>query len=78
MNDKKRDIFHWEHVFPVSDLINECLESNGPDTRTIMNTILKVRIAWILKSEDRKLKKFARGADPLKSYHEAGIELIGI
>ncbi len=51
--DKKRELFHYEHCNPISELIEDVLETN----RKIEDIIKDDYVCWILKTEDEKLNK---------------------
>jgi hypothetical protein len=78
MNDPKRKIFHWEHYYPVEQLIRELSKLKEFDDASIYRVIKKAKIVWILKEENRKLDKVAKSIrpNPKKAYKEAGIELV--
>jgi hypothetical protein len=78
MNDPKRKIFHWEHYYPVEQLIRELSKLKKFDDASIYRVIKKAKIVWILKEENRKLDKVAKSIrpNPKKAYKEAGIELV--
>jgi hypothetical protein len=78
MNDKKRKIFHWEHYYPVEQIINELLSLKVLDKESIYEVIKKTEIVWILKEENKKLDKKYKSfrPDPDKSYKETGIVLL--
>lgn len=69
--DKGRNIFHLEHKYPVSDMIMD-MRSRPRDCE---NILLEYQVGWILKDEDKRLKKFNRdNHDAI--YKDAGIELV--
>jgi len=76
MKDRDRSIFHWEHVAPVSDLVKACLACPPESIVQIEAILRRARIAWILKSENERLKNHGRGDDPLEFYRQAHIELV--
>jgi hypothetical protein len=78
MKDPERTIFHWDHIIPVSDLAAACLDLPDAQFADIEAIISKARVVWILRDEDRRLRKYGRGDDPFKNYRDAGVELIGI
>ncbi len=54
--DKGRKVFHWEHVDPISDIQKACEAAGSEEAvREILRT--RLRIAWILKREDRELAR---------------------
>lgn len=75
MKDPMREIFHWEHVVPVSDTVEALLALDDPMPSTIVPILMRAEIAWILKSEDKALRRRGR-ADPRAAYVAAGIELL--
>jgi hypothetical protein len=76
MKDPGRKIFHWEHIAPVSDLMKACLACPPESIGDIEAVLRRVKIAWILKSENKQLKNHGRGDDPLEFYRLAKIELV--
>jgi hypothetical protein len=75
--DKGRAVFHVEHVIPVRALRATCL--TAASLSDVVNALSTVRIAWILKSEDRELTRLGyrtQRDDPERAYREAGIELV--
>lgn len=75
--DKGRSIFHFEHIVPVKSIRDECISANSEkEVHEIL--VQKLRVVWILKSEDRELTKLgyrSNRPDPEKAYFEAGIEI---
>lgn len=75
--DPGRRVFHCEHVVPIRSLREACRAARSPDE--IVDVLdQQVRIAWILKEEDRRLTAagFAfHRADPEAAYRQVGIEL---
>lgn len=76
MKDPTRQIFHWEHVVPVKDMVKALLALDDPTPLTIVPILIRAEIAWILKSEDKLLRRSGR-PDPRAAYLAAGIELLG-
>jgi hypothetical protein len=76
--DPKRKIFHFEHVLPVSAIRDLCEDMKTEEA--IYNLLrTRLRIAWILKSEDAKLTSLgfrSKRADPDSAYREAKIQLL--
>lgn len=76
--DRGRAIFHFEHVEPVNVIRAACMEADSVnDVSAILHT--RMRVAWILKSEDANLTKLgyrSRRADPSAAYLAAQIRLI--
>lgn len=75
MKDPTREIFHWEHVVPVSDMVKALLALDDPAPSAIVPILIRAEIAWILKSEDKLLRRSGR-PDPRTAYLAAGIELL--
>ncbi|WP_243372265.1 hypothetical protein [Microvirga solisilvae] len=73
MMDPKREIFHWEHVVQVSDIVNAITQLHDPHREAIAYELKKAKIAWILKSENKKLIHKVR---PIDAYERAGIDLL--
>lgn len=75
--DPGREIFHNEHVVPVNMLRDACLAAaTEEDIAEVLTT--RVRIAWILKTEDRVLNNNGHRVkrdDPDGAYAQAGIVL---
>jgi hypothetical protein len=80
MKDFKRKIFHWEHYYPVEQIIQELLSINKINNDSIYSVIKKVEIVWILKEENQKLDKMFRSKRPNPSlaYKKAGIKIMSI
>jgi hypothetical protein len=78
MKDKGRKIFHWEHYYPVEQIIKELVKLEKLDDRSIYKVIKKTKIVWILKSENKKLDKIAKSIrpNPKLSYKKAGIVIV--
>jgi hypothetical protein len=76
--DPGRKTFHFEHVLPVNALRELCVKAQtGEAVHTLLRT--RLRVAWILKSEDAKLTELgfrSRRKDPDGAYREAGIRLV--
>lgn len=76
--DKKRRLFHLEHVCPVSNLRDECCKAGTPDEVLGIITA-KLRVAWILKEEDARLTRLGYRVtrpDPEAAYEAAKIKLL--
>lgn len=68
--DPKRQIFHYEHKYPISDMINDMvLESNS-----IESILDNYEVGWILKEKDRRLKSHNR-TDHELDYSANSIEI---
>lgn len=63
MKDPKRQIFHYEHLYPVSQLRRDLEALNPVTDEAILKLIRKVDIAWITKEECRKLGVHGKGGD---------------
>lgn len=76
--DPERSTFHLEHVVPIKQLRQLCLDARS--ARDIVTQLERhVRVAWILKSENRELTRLGYShnrPDPDAAYREAGIELL--
>ncbi|MCD4827464.1 MAG: hypothetical protein K8Q99_06795 [Acholeplasmataceae bacterium] len=78
MNDSGRKKFHFEHYYPVKQLINELLEIKNLNDEDIYQVVKKSRICWITKDENKKLDRKYKSIrpNPKKAYEEAGIILV--
>ena len=80
MRDKGRKIFHWDHVYPVSQMVQALKGINPLDKSEIERVARLTAVAWILKCEntvlDLKGYRSNRPSDPLEAYKECGIELV--
>jgi hypothetical protein len=76
--DAGRKLFHWEHVDPIACIREACERSESEEAiLTILKT--RLRIAWILKREDRELTQLgfrSKRPDPDSAYRAAKIVLI--
>lgn len=76
--DRGRKIFHLEHVIPISSVQKDCEEAKSEEAiLKILKT--RLRIAWILKREDRELTRLgyrSKRLDPEGAYLAAKIELL--
>jgi hypothetical protein len=76
--DPGRKMFQWEHVCTVRSIQARCETAQSEDAvLQILNSCL--RIAWILKREDKELTRLGYGNvrdDPDAAYSEAKIELL--
>lgn len=75
--DRGRAVFHFEHVLPVSAIREACLGARTADETTEILSE-KLRVAWILKEEDRVLteKGFrVRRTNPDEAYIASEIVL---
>ena len=76
--DPGREIFHFEHMTPVSAVREACLIAVSADEVAVV-LASRIRVAWILKDEDLRLTKNghrSKRPDPETAYREAGIDLI--
>jgi hypothetical protein len=75
--DPGRKQFHLEHVVPVSNIRDMCLNAKSEqEVLEILDT--KIRLAWITKHENSLLTKNGTRSnrpDPDKAYQYAGISL---
>jgi hypothetical protein len=87
MRDPDRSIFHYDHIYPVSQLRDTLIDLSDPHqedksdatiNEEIEKELSKVGIAWILKSEDKLLNnagyRSKRPPDPLEAYGKVGID----
>jgi len=82
MRDTGRKIFHYEHVYPVSQLRHDLEALNPPTDEAVYALVQKVDMVWILKEECARLDKAGyRSNRPLKDlwrpFREVGIEMDG-
>jgi hypothetical protein len=70
MKDKKRKVFHFEHVVQVADLTDNILALPKPTKGGIAALLKSSQVAWILKAENDELPKGKR-PDPVKAYKDA-------
>lgn len=76
--DKGRKVFHWEHVDPISCIQKAC-EAAGKMEAVLEILRTRLRIAWILKREDRELRRLrfqSQRPDPDAAYRAAKIVLV--
>lgn len=76
--DAGRKVFHWEHVDPVSCIQVAC-EGAGGEEAVLKILKTRLRIAWILKREDRELTRLGvktKRPDPEGAYRAAKIVLV--
>ena len=66
--DKGRKIFHLEHKYTVSDMINDMTANPNQ----IENILESYEVGWVLKEEDSRLKRTNRKNHDV-SYAQAGI-----
>jgi len=76
--DRGRLLFHFEHCVPISAIVKECQKQCSEEA--ILDILKrKLRVAWILKSEDKELTRLGyktNRPNPCAAYIEAKIELI--
>ena len=76
--DPGRGVFHFEHVVPVLSIRKMCERAHSSEE--ILSILLRnLRVAWILKEEDRKLSSLgyrSKRPDPNEAYRHAGIKLL--
>jgi hypothetical protein len=87
MKIKGHKIFHYDHIYPVSQLRDKLMEiCNKKDMakmkKDVEEELKRMDVAWILKDENVKLDKAGyKSKRPypnlLDAYAEVGIELIG-
>ena len=73
--DADREVFHVEHMVPVSALRELCLEC-GDEEHVLDILTSRLRVVWILKSEDAELTRLGfrhRRPDPEDAYRQAKI-----
>ncbi|WP_114944803.1 hypothetical protein [Microvirga calopogonii] len=75
MSDPNREIFHWEHYTPVSNIVAGLIKITTPDLESIAEVLRTARVAWILKEENARLSHRSR-KDPAADYARAGITLL--
>jgi len=78
--DKGRKLLHWEHVETIGEIQKECEQATK--VKEIVSVLkAKLRIAWILKDEDRLLSQLGyktKRPDANAAYEEANIVLVKI
>ncbi|OAI40709.1 hypothetical protein AYO40_04445 [Planctomycetaceae bacterium SCGC AG-212-D15] len=76
--DPGRAIFQWEHVNPVSSILEGCKQVTSEEAILhILKT--RLRLAWILKRENEELTRLgyrSKRVDPEGAYRDAKIELL--
>ena len=75
--DLRRDGAYLEHFVPVLTVRSACLSASDQDA--VVEALIGIEIAWILKSEDAELNRLgyrSRRSDPAAAYRHAGIQLI--
>lgn len=76
--DAGREIFHFEHVVPVSAIREACCAENS-EGGVLAVLKSRLRVAWILKSEDAELTRLGHRInrpDPDEAYRKAKIRLM--
>lgn len=64
-----------EHKTPVDDLFKEIMESDG-SVQTIVKILMSMQIVWILRTENKRLKRSGRGDAHDRIYADANIVLV--
>ncbi len=80
MRDAGRKIFHYEHVYPVSQLRYALLALDSPTDEQVFALVKKMDVAWILKEECELLDKNGYRSerpdeDLWRPFRELGIEI---
>jgi hypothetical protein len=76
--DRGRRVFHLEHVDPISCILEACAAA-GSEQGVLELLRTRLRIAWILKREDRELTRLGFRSDrpdPEEAYRAARIVLV--
>ena len=71
-------ICYFEHVVPVSSLVDELIALEFPTVEAVATIIGKADIAWITREENDALnsnKARSSRPNPLEAYAKANIEL---
>lgn len=79
MGDKGRKTFHWDHFVTIKELRRALLNLDRPTEEQVREILRRASVAWILKSEDRKLNQLGFRADrpnPHAAYRKADIRPI--
>lgn len=80
MRDPKREIFHYEHVYPVSQLRHGLEALDPPTDEAVLSLVKRGAVAWILKEECKRLDaagyRSQRPEDPWQAFREVGIEMV--
>jgi hypothetical protein len=74
-NRTKDGVLMHEHKTPVSDLFEAMLKSNGTIEK-ILEILMSMQLVWILRSEDKKLKRSGRGDAHDQIYRDAGVIVV--
>jgi hypothetical protein len=79
MQDYNREIFHWEHFYPIQQQVDELLALEELTDEAIYHIIRRGKICWILKEENQILDRIAKSKrpNPEEAYQQAGIILLG-
>jgi hypothetical protein len=75
MNDKRRKIFHFEHMKPVGDIFQELVTTDPLNFDAVKIILMQTKVAWVTKSENGRLKRDQR-IDPCAEYARARISLV--
>ena len=76
--DPKRQVFHYEHMATVADIVDAVLAADSVE-QAADELAQRIRVAWILKEEDARLTRLGyrkRRPDPDAAYAEAGIPMV--
>lgn len=71
----KDGVLMHEHKTDVATLFQK-IEATGGDVDKIIQILNGMELVWILRSEDKKLKRSHRGDDHDKAYADAGIVVV--
>lgn len=73
-------LFHLDHVKPVSFLVDQLIEMKRVTVKNTFNLIMEMEVAWILKTENKKLddrKYKTNRPNPYEAYNECAIIIHG-
>jgi len=74
-NRTKDGVLMHEHKTPVADLFDAMMKSDG-EIESIVKILKSMQLVWILRSEDKKLKRSGRGDAHDQIYKDAGIVVV--
>ena len=77
--DSGRKLFALEHVVPVSQLRDACLDARSE--AEVAESLVRARVAWVCHEEDQALTDLGYRSDrpdPEAAYRAAGISLAGL
>ena len=57
--DRGRKVFHWEHVNPIACIQELCEAAKSEEA--VLDALARLRVAWILKREDKELTRLGSG-----------------